>query len=138
MSTVERTVPADGIEKTGITLAPGETGTIEGDGTGEALPEIDGQDAEKGKLFEVPRVAVTIDEADPGVLKLAFSGSIELDRANADDVAFYNSLKAGRDADLSVSVFCAGPKNSHHRDAEGNVDAVVQTKSLIVHSIDTA
>lgn len=98
---------------------------------------IEGQDAEKGKLFEVPRVAVIVDEADPGVLKLSFSGSIELDRTNADDVTFYNSLKAGRDAGLSVSVFCAGPKNSHRRDSDGNVDAVVQTKSLIVHSIDT-
>jgi hypothetical protein len=96
----------------------------------------EGQDAEKGKLFEVPRVAVTIDEADPGVLKLAFSGSIELDRSKPDDVAFYNSLIAGRDAALAISAFVAGPKNSHRRDPEGNVDAVVQTKSLIVHSCE--
>lgn len=95
-----------------------------------------GEDPEKGKLFEVPRVAVIVDEADPGVLKLAFSGQVELDRANPADVAFYNRLKAGKNAELEVSVFCAGPKNSHRRDSDGNVDAVVQTKSLIVHSIE--
>lgn len=98
--------------------------------------ELQGEDAEKGKLFEVPRVAVTVDEADPGVLKLAFSGQVELDRSKSDDVAFYNSLKAGKNADLNVQVFVAGPKNSHRRDSDGNVDAVVQTKSLIVHSVE--
>jgi hypothetical protein len=97
---------------------------------------ITGEDIEKGKLFEVPRAQVVIDEADPGVLKLSFSGSIELDRADPSDVSFYNSLKAGTDAGLSVECFVAGPKNTHRRDSEGNVDAVVQTKSLIVHSID--
>ena len=90
----------------------------------------------EGKLFEVPRIAVLIDESDPGVIKIAFSGSVELDRTNGGDVDFYNSLKAGKDADLNVSVFVAGPKNSHRRDSDGNVDAVVQTKSLIVHSVE--
>ncbi len=106
-----------------------EAGTDDGIETGE--------DPDNGKLFEVPRVAVTIDEADPGVIKLAFSGSIELNRADPSDVAFYNSLKAGTDTDLNVQAFVAGPKNAHRRDSEGNVDAVVQTKSLIVHSLET-
>jgi hypothetical protein len=107
-------------------------------GADEDLAEgtASGPDADKGKLFEVPRVAVLIDEADPGVIKLAFSGSVELDRSNADDVAFYNRLKAGKDVSLDIEAFVAGPKNSHRRDSDGNVDAVVQTKSLIVHSID--
>jgi hypothetical protein len=55
-----------------------------------------GPDADKGKLFEVPRVVVAVDETDPGTIKLAFSGSIELDRAKADDVAFYNSRSPAR------------------------------------------
>lgn len=105
-----------------------EAPPIEGTATGE--------NPDTGRIFDVPRVAIAVDEADPGVLKLAFSGSIELDRAKPDDVAFYNSLKAGKDTALSVTVFCAGPKNSHRRDPEGNVDAVVQTKSLIVHSCE--
>jgi len=96
-----------------------------------------GQDADAGKLFEVPRVAVIVDETDPNVIKLKFSGSLELDRTNAADVALYNSFKAGRDTDLSVGVFCAGPANTHRRDSEGDVDSIVQVKTLIVHSIDT-
>lgn len=108
--------------------------------TGADEDQVDGtqsgNDPDKGKLFEVPRAAVVIDEADPSVIKIAFSGSIEFDRAIADDVAFYNKLKAGQDVDLAVTAFCAGPKNTHRRDSEGNVDAVVQTKSLIIHSLD--
>ena len=100
----------------------------------EDAPE--GQDAEKGKLFEVPRVQITLDESDPTVIKLAFSGNIELDRNVASDAKFYNTLKAGNDITLSVDAFVAGPKNTHRRDSEGNVDAVVQTKSLIVHSLN--
>lgn len=94
-----------------------------------------GEDAEKGKLFEVPRVAVVVDESDPSVLKVAFSGNIELDRAKPNDVSFYNDLVAGKNADLHIEAHVAGSKKSHRRDSEGNVDAVVETKSLIIHSI---
>jgi len=94
-------------------------------------------DPDTGQLLKMPRAAVFVDESDPGVLKLAFSGQIELNRADPGDVDVYNALKAGTDAELAVTVFVAGPRNSHRRDSEGNVDAVVQTKSLIVHSIET-
>lgn len=104
--------------------------------TDDDQPDLN-PDPETGKLFEVPRVKVAIDETDPTVLKIAFSGNIELDRNKADDVDLYNNLKAGKNTDLSVQAFCAGPKTTHRRDSDGNVDAVVQTKSLIVHSIDT-
>lgn len=95
-----------------------------------------GEDPDAGQLFEVPRVKIEIDETDPTVIKLGFGGSIELDRSVASDVQVYNSLVAGRNASLHVEVFVKGPKNTHRRDSEGNVDAVVQTKSLDVHSID--
>jgi hypothetical protein len=95
-----------------------------------------GEDAEKGKLFEVPRVAVTVEDSDPNVLKLNFSGSIELERASKADVEFYNRLTAGKNVDLEVQAFVTGPHNTHRRDSEGNVDAVVQTKSLKIHSLE--
>jgi hypothetical protein len=104
--------------------------------TGENEPE--GQDADKGKLFEVPRVAVIVDDSDPTILKLAFSGNIEIDRTVASDVEAYNKLVAGKTVALSVEAHVAGAKTTHRRDSEGDVDAVVQTKSLIVHSIDNA
>jgi hypothetical protein len=95
-----------------------------------------GPDPDNGKLFEVPRAKITIDDTDPNVIKLAFSGGIELDRGNPSDVALYNRLVAGKNVDLHVQAFVAGPKTTHRRDADGNVDTVIQTKSVIVHSID--
>lgn len=97
-----------------------------------------GPDADKGKLFEVPRVKVIVDESDPNVIKLAFSGGIELERGVASDVELYNRLRAGTNHTLNVDVFVAGPKTTHHRDTEGNVDSVVQSKTLVVHSITEA
>lgn len=91
----------------------------------------------EGKLFEVPRVGVLLDEADPTVIKLSFSGSIDLDRTVAADVSFFNRLKAGQSVALELEAHIAGSKKTHRRDSEGDVDAIVETKSLIVHSIDT-
>lgn len=96
---------------------------------------VGGEDPEEGKLFEVPRVAIVIDDTDPSVIKLAFSGSVELERGDGRQVEFYNGLEPGEYRDLKITVFCAGPKTSHRRDSEGDVDAVVQTKSLIVTDV---
>lgn len=95
-----------------------------------------GPDPDAGKLFDVPRVGVIIDETDPTVIKLSFSGGIELNRANASDVKFFNTLNAGQSVNLEVEAHVAGAKTTHRRDSEGNVDAVVTSKSLIVHSLD--
>lgn len=94
-----------------------------------------GNDAEKGKLFEVPRVAVEMDDTDPTSLRLAFSGSIELDRGNATQVNFYNRLRAGQSAELALTVHVAGAQTRHRRDSEGFVDAIVQTKSVVVSDV---
>lgn len=87
------------------------------------------------RLFEVPRIAIAIDETDPTVVKLAFSGSIELDRTNADQVDFYNDLVAGSEDEVVVTVHVAGARKRHRRDSEGFVDAVVETKSLVVSDV---
>jgi hypothetical protein len=94
-----------------------------------------GEDADAGKLFEVPRVKVIVDESDPNVIKLAFSGSVELDREFAQQVEFFNGLKAGQSTELIVTVHVAGATQRHRRDSEGIVDAVVQTKSLVVTDV---
>jgi hypothetical protein len=97
--------------------------------------EIEGQDVDRGKLFEVPRVAIVIDESDPTVVKLAFSGSVELDRGNAQQIEFYNRLNAGDESDVTLTVHVAGAQKRHRRDAEGFVDAIVETKSLVVSDV---
>lgn len=94
-----------------------------------------GPDAESGKLFEVPRIKIDIDKADPTVLKIAWSGSVELDRGNGQQAGFYNDLKPGQTLELAVIVHCAGAKQVHRRDSEGDVDAIVQTKSLIITDV---
>ena len=104
--------------------------------TAEHAAQTDQANPETGKLFEVPRVKVIVDESDPTVLKLSFSGSIDLERSQASDVDFYNRLKDGKTADLKISVHVAGAKTAHRRDSEGDVDAVVQTKSLIVTDVE--
>lgn len=99
------------------------------DGTSE------GENPDLGRIFDVPRIAVMLDESDPNVLKLAFSGQYELDRDNANQVAFFNHLKAGEPAELVVTVHVAGSNKRHRRDSEGDVDAIVETKSLVVSDV---
>ncbi len=92
-------------------------------------------DPERGRLFDVPRVKVQLDESDPNVLKLAFSGSYELDRDDAVTVAAYNRLRPGEEASLVLSVYVASAHKRHRRDSEGDVDAIVETKSLVVADV---
>lgn len=88
----------------------------------------------KGKLFELPKI--TVDEASPTAITIAFSGSITLDRSQADDAALFNKLVEGKPFELTVSGLVAGSKKTHRRDSEGNVDAIAQTKSLTIDSVD--
>lgn len=94
------------------------------------------EDAEKGKLFDVPRVGILTDDSDPSALALAFSGSVKLERGQQSDADLYNALKAGKSAELRVTVHVGTTSKVHRRDKEGDVDAIVETKSLIVHSIE--
>lgn len=90
----------------------------------------------EGKLFEMPKIE--IDESNPTAISIAFSGSVTLDRSQASDAELYNKLKHGKPFDLRLSGLVKGSKKTHRRDSEGNVDAVVETKSLVIDSIDTA
>jgi len=89
-------------------------------------------DPDTGQLLKMPRVPIVIDESDPSVLKVAFSGQVAIERGDKAWVEFYNGLKQGKSAELLVSVHVAGTSKTHRRDKEGDVDAVVETKSLIV------
>jgi hypothetical protein len=87
----------------------------------------------KGKLFELP--AIEIDESDPTAITVAFAGSIVLDRSQQSDAELYNSLKHGKAFELTVSGLVKGSKKTHRRDSEGNIDAIAETKSLVIDSI---
>jgi hypothetical protein len=87
----------------------------------------------KGKLFETPKI--TIDESNPTAIVIAFAGSVTLDRSQKADAELYNNLTHGKLFDLHVSGLVKGSKKTHRRDSEGNVDAIVETKSLTIDSI---
>ena len=108
--------------------------TVETGDDGE--PDV-GEDAAaaEGKLFEVPRVGVVVDESDPNVLKVSFAGSVELDRGKTGEVDFYNSLRHGKEVTLSLAGFVSSSKKTHRRDSEGDVDAVVETKTVTITDV---
>jgi hypothetical protein len=103
----------------------------------EADTQIIEPDPDAGKLFDVPRANVALDDSDPSALRLTFSGAIQLNRDDPDDVAVYNRLREGRPAVLNITAHVAGSRLVHRRDKEGYVDAIVASKSLVIHSIDT-
>lgn len=105
------------------------------DPTAQQTDEPDGQDPEKGKLFEVPRVGILLDETDPTVIRISFSGKVDLERASKTDVDWYNQLRAGKPFTLNVAGHVATTKTTHRRDGEGDVDSVVQVKSLTIDSV---
>lgn len=127
--------PADITQERKRRGRPPKTQTAE---TAETTPEgaASGPDPDKGQLFDVPRVKVAIDDTDPTILKLAFSGSIELNRGDPSDMQLLNRLKPGKPVSLQVEAHVAGDKTTHRRDSDGDVDAVVLTRSLIVHTLE--
>jgi catechol 2,3-dioxygenase-like lactoylglutathione lyase family enzyme len=108
---------------------------------GESVPEEEEQpaplepDADKGKLFDMPRPAVIVDDADPNVLKISFSGGVEIQRGDKDWVDFYNALRAGKTGEIRVGVYTGGSTKTHRRDKSGNVDATVETKSITITDV---
>lgn len=90
---------------------------------------------EKGQLFEVPRVVVLMDDSDPTILKLSFSGSYELDRDNATQVEAYNRLRAGSEAELAITVRVVGAQKAHRLDSEGDLADIVEAKRLVVSEV---
>jgi hypothetical protein len=60
---------------------------------------------------------------------------VVLDRSQPSDAKLYNDLKAGRLFSLQVDGLVKGAKTTHQRDSEGNIDAVAETKTLVIDSI---
>ena len=83
------------------------------------------------KLFEI-----TPDPAKPTLVSVSISGKIKLDLSQKSDVDFYNALTAGKNVILPTHFFVASTKKTHRRDSEGNVDAVPESKSLIVDLVE--
>jgi hypothetical protein len=92
-----------------------------------------GEEEPDGQLFQMP--AIELDETNPNAITIAFSGSVTLDRSQKSACALYNKLKHGKVFELTVGGHVKGSKKVHRRDSEDNVDAIVETKSLVIDSI---
>jgi len=79
------------------------------------IPKIDGQ---------------TIDR-----ISIKWSGEVFLDRSDPDDVAVYNALRLGKDVSLLVEAECSSTGAKGATDREGDLDVIVATKGLKVHSL---
>lgn len=112
------------------------TATVVPEAETTASSDVQGEDPDAGKLFEVPRVAVSIDATDPDRIAVSFSGGVMLDRATAADVAWFNALVEGKEVDLDVTCRVLGRKVRHKLDNEGEyVSEVIATKSLAVTDV---
>lgn len=92
-------------------------------------------DPDSGKLFEVPRATVAVDDGSPTVIKVAVGGGVELERSSNDDVEFYNSLAPGDEVELRVVARVSGIRTRRKYDDEGSFVDLIATKSLVVDTI---
>lgn len=97
------------------------------------LGKTEDEQLQKEKLFELP--PITIDQTKPTLIQAVVSGPIPLDLSQKADIDFYNELQAGKLVTREVTFYVTGAKKTHRRDSDGNVDAVVETKSLIVDGV---
>jgi len=79
------------------------------------IPKIDGQ---------------TIDR-----ISIKFAGEVFLNRSDPSDVAVYNELRLGRDVALLIECKCSSTAGKGATDRDGDLDVVVGTKGLKVHSL---
>lgn len=81
--------------------------------------------------LQIPKVDnQTIDR-----ISLKFSGEVFLDRSDPSDVAVYNEFRLGRDVSLVIDAKCSSTAAKGATDRDGDLDVVVGTKGLKVHSI---
>lgn len=81
--------------------------------------------------LQIPKVdGHTVDR-----ISLKFSGEVFLDRSDASDVAVYNALRLGKDVQLLVEAKTSSTAAKGATDRDGDLDVVVGTKGLKIHSL---
>ena len=80
-----------------------------------AIPKVDGEGIDK--------------------IRLAFTGSVMLDRSNPADVALYNRAMLARDLELRISGRVARVATGYTTGKEGDLDAVVGERTIKVDSV---
>ncbi len=81
--------------------------------------------------LQIPKV----DNQSIDRIEIKFTGSIFLDRSDVSDVAVYNELRFQRDVSLMVEAKCSNVAAKGATDRDGDLDVVVGSKTLKVHSL---
>lgn len=76
-----------------------------------------------------------IDDQTVDRIALKFTGTIFLDRSDPSDVAVYNKLRFGKDVELLIEAKCLGIGGTGATNKDGNLDVVVGTKGLKIHTL---
>jgi hypothetical protein len=81
--------------------------------------------------LQIPKV----DNQSIDRIEIKFTGSIFLDRSEPSDVAVYNELRFQRDVSLLIEAKCSNVAAKGATDRDGDLDVVVGSKTLKVHSL---
>lgn len=97
-----------------------------------APSSVEQVEAFDASVYDLPIPVVDGLKADR--LKLSLSGAVDLDRTSEDDLAWLESLKLGRDVQLTVTATVVGKPQSFSPSEDGPGVVTLQT-SLRVHTV---
>ena len=95
------------------------------------------------KLFEEQRPVLRADDGDPDQIEVALTGTIQLDRTNAEHVKLFNGLRLGRHLDVVVAAVVVAQPRRVKFDSDANVSdrilrATLRAEDLTLAEDDTA
>lgn len=89
-------------------------------------------DTAEARLFPLPRIKA--DLTSPDVIRLAFTGVVELDRENADVVEYFNALKPGKLATICITARIDGGSKIYKLD-DDEIAEVFETKRIVATEV---
>lgn len=105
----------------------------------EETPETEetGQTAAFDKSrYDDPELAIKkVDNQQVDKIRIAFSGSVMLDRSNPADVALYNKLTLGKEVELRVAGKVAKTSGGWTTNREGDLDVIVGERKVAIDTV---
>jgi hypothetical protein len=112
-------------------------GAAPGENNDAPIADEDGQTAivDKSQYEREDLQIAKVDGNTIDRISLKFTGEVFLDRSDPSDVQIYNELRLGRDVEILIEAKCSSTAAKGATDREGDLDVVVGTKGLKVHSL---